>query len=168
MPYKDKKKRNELTRKHYQSNKASYIKRASIWKTNNKDKVKESRVRYSEKKKIIGELNELQISYFKTDRSKDASREFFVTYENELKEILINIISIQHSQLKQDEIEKSKLLKIVKTFYSSKNTRNVDYYNFIELVVLKKIGTKKVGSIPGRLFNSALYDPIFNLIKNDF
>ena len=88
MPYKDKEKRNELTRKHYNKNKASYIKRASIWKANNKDKVKESRVRYSEKKKIIGELNELQISYFKTDRSKDATREFFVTYENELKESL--------------------------------------------------------------------------------
>ena len=61
MPYKDPNKRKEETiKKHYNKNKDYYKKKANKWKAQNKDKVKESRIRYSEKKKIINELTELQ------------------------------------------------------------------------------------------------------------
>ena len=66
MPYKDPNKRKELIKKHYNSNKDYYKKKANKWKAQNKDKVKESRIRYSEKKKIINELTELQEIYFKS------------------------------------------------------------------------------------------------------
>ena len=167
MPYKDPNKRKELIKKHYNKNKDYYKKKANKWKAQNKDKVKESRIRYSEKKKIISELNDLQISFFKTDKSSEALRDFFINNENELKEILRKIISIQYNQIYQKEIEKSKLNYIVKSFYSSKNTRNVDYYNYIEIVVLKNISNEEIGNISGKLFNTALYNPILNLIKND-
>lgn len=167
MPYKDKKKRNELTRKHYQKNKASYIKRAAIWKANNKHKVIESRIRYSEKKNIISKLNNLQSLYFKTDMDSEASRDFFVKYEDELRQILNKIISLHYLKLKNKLIDKHKLKEITETFYSSKNTRNVDYYNFIELVVFKNFTNEKKDNISGRFFNAALYYPILNIIKND-
>ena len=167
MPYKDPNKRKELIKKHYNKNKDYYKKKANKWKAQNKDKVKESRIRYSEKKKIIGELNDLQISFFQTDKSSEALSDFFINNENELKEILRKIISIQYNQMYQKEIEKSKLNYIVKSFYSSKNTRNVDYYNYIEIVVLKNISNEEIGNISGKLFNTALYSPILNLIKND-
>ena len=167
MPYKDPNKRKELIKKHYNKNKDYYKKKANKWKAQNKDKVKESRIRYSEKKKIIGELNDLQISFFQTDKSSEALSDFFINNENELKEILRKIISIQYNQMYQKEIEKSKLNYIVKSFYSSKNIRNVDYYNYIEIVVLKNISNEEIGNISGKLFNTALYSPILNLIKND-
>ena len=168
MPYKDKKKRNELTRKDYQKKKAYYIKKAATWKVNNKDKVKESRIRYSEKKKIISKLNHLQLLYFKTDRDSEASRDFFVKYEDELRQILKEIISLHYLKLKNKVLDKTKLKEITETFYSSKNTRNVDYYDFIEFVVFKKFNNEKKDNISGRFFNATLYDPILNLIKNDF
>ena len=167
LPYKDPNKRKELIKKHYNKNKDYYKKKANKWKAQNKDKVKESRIRYSEKKKIISELNDLQISFFKTDKSSEALRDFFINNENELKEILRKIISIQYNKIYQKEIEKSKLNDIVKSFYSSKNTRNVDYYNYIEIVVLKNISNEEIGNISGKLFNTALYSPILNLIKNE-
>ena len=92
MPYKDPNKRKELIKKHYNSNKDYYKKKANEWKAHNKDKVKESRIRYSEKKRIIGELNEIQKIYFKSFGEKKHKRFADLYINDDIHKLLRRII----------------------------------------------------------------------------
>lgn len=164
MPYKDKKKRNELTRKHYESNKASYIKRGVAWKANNKDKVKESRVRYSEKKRIVGELNRIQKIYFKSF-GKKKHKKFADNYLNDdLHALLKRIIRLQYHQIMGKYPSEDKERDIALQFFEGLPYIHYSGY-FLSIITEIEKGGEKF-NISSRYFNSNLYNPLLHILRN--
>jgi len=164
MPYKDKKKRNELTRKHYESNKASYIKKAATWKAQNKEKVKESRIRYSEKKRIIGELNRIQEIYFKA-YGKKKYKKFANDYlNNDLHALLRRIICLQYHQITGNYPNEDKERDIALQFFEGPQYIYYSGY-FLNIIIEIEKGGEKY-NISSRYFNSNLYNPILNILRN--
>ena len=164
MPYKDKKKRNELTRKHYESNKASYIKKAAKWKANNKGKVKESRIRYSEKKRIVGELNRIQKIYFKSFGKKKHKRFADLYLNDALHNLLRRIIRLQYHQIMGEYPKEDKERDIALQFFEGPNYIFYSGYFLSIITEIEKGGEKY--NISSRYFNSNLYNPILNIIRN--
>ena len=165
MPYKDKKKRNELTRKHYERNKASYIKKAAKWKANNKEKVKESRIRYSEKKRIIGELNRIQKIYFKSFGKKKHKRFADLYINDDIHKLLRRIIRLQYHQIMGEYPKEDKEMDITLKFYEWGHIYILFSGYFLSIITEIEKGGEKY-NISSRYFNSNLYNPLLHVLRN--
>ena len=166
MPYKDPNKRKELIKKHYNSNKEYYKKKANKWKAQNKDKVKESRIRYSEKKKIINELTELQEIYFKSYDGRNDKKFDDKFLNNEILEIFKKIIYLQYYQINNSYPDEKDLHNFCKLWMEKPKIKNMTIFNLVFIQFIKNLEPeKKEYGYSVKYFNSRLYNFWLDILK---
>lgn len=140
MPYKDPNKRKELIKKHYNSNKDYYKKKANKWKENNREKVIQSRIRYQKKINLKKELDLILSLKKEGDNYTKEAKSFCLS----IQDLIFEILEID----KLENISEASFMKILDEFINDKNNlASIDNTN--------------------KSFYEKVYNPAFNLVKSN-